>query len=135
MIDGIAEVGVHQLLPGWLNGAPAGFEGYEDRIDSFEQVRIFYLERPARLLLVIHIEEPQAHRRLAAILPLSPRLERSILHSYSVEVICVENEALPLREENPAKGARFPVRIHIVDIDNMQVASTHYIADVTSRRE
>ena len=47
MIDGIAEVGVHQLLPGWLNGSAAGFEGYEDRIDGFEQVRIFYLERPA----------------------------------------------------------------------------------------
>ena len=51
MIDGIMEIGVHQLLAARFFGASGWFDRNENRVDCFQKVWILYFKRPAGLLL------------------------------------------------------------------------------------
>src|SRR2546430_9740643 len=96
MIDGIVEIGVHQLLAARFFGASGWFDRNENRVNRFQKVRILYLERPTRLLLIIDVENAEVHRRLSAVGALAPCLERGVLYLRRIQIVSIKDKALAL---------------------------------------
>ena len=116
-----------------------GFNGYENRIDLSQNMRIVKREHPASIAHIVVVEDSQASNRLLSAKVFAPYVERDFcIHFPRIcEVVRIKNEGLPFGVENAAKSALvFAVAIPVVDVDDVEIARDYKLSDVTCfRRE
>src|SRR5258708_6708084 len=116
-----------------------GFNGYEDRIDLRQNVRIVKREHPTPIAHIVIVEDSQASNRFLGPQAFAPDVERDLCIYFSRvgKIVCKKDEGLPFCVENPAKGSLAPaVAISVVDIDNVEIARDYQFSHVACfRRE
>ena len=105
---------------------------------SGQNGRVLELEHPAVLLLIVDIENSQAFGPALSRPAGSPNLEGSIsLRSAPIaQVKGIKDQRLFLGIENAAKSP--PVlafAVYVEHVNNMEIAGTHQVMDVTPRRQ
>jgi hypothetical protein len=82
---------------------------------------------------IIYIEQPQIQRFFSVGSMRAPRLESAgILYAaLFVEIVGIKNQRFSLGiEHTPIGFVRLPISLNVIDLRNVEVASTHQLSDV-----
>ena len=83
------------------------------------------------------MEDSKAFDRLVGPEPFTPRVERYLRIQFPRigKIVCVEDQRLPFRVENPSERTLTPaVTVPVVYVDNVEIAGDDQITDVASPR-
>ena len=75
MIEIRFEIGVKEFAASGPGASTLRFDGHKNRIDFRQNTRVFELEHPAVLFLIVYIEDPQAFSRTLGWTACTPNLK------------------------------------------------------------
>ena len=114
------------------------FDRHKNRVDLRQNARVFELEHPAVLILIVDIEDSEALGWILSWSTRSPNLERCIsFRSVPIaQVKSVKDQGLLLRIKDTAKCPLvLAFAVDVEHVSNMKITRAHQVMDVAAGRQ
>src|SRR5271163_1743983 len=98
-------------------------------------MRIVKRQHPASVAGIVIVKNSKAFDRLLSAEATAPYVEGNFcIHlPWITKVVRIEDQGLPFRVENPAKGAlALAIAVPVVHVDDVEIARDHKVSNVTS---